>query len=145
MPRSRDRHGRGIRGPLALPSPYAQGPMPLQRPDRQSFFTECVESALSEISRINPAALKGTTVGVEEVPMLRTNWSGNRVPLSAALEARSGFPAKIVVYERPLEHRAASRSQLRRLVHRTIVEQLSSLTGIAISELVNPDSDDWDF
>ncbi|WP_331715771.1 metallopeptidase family protein [Tessaracoccus coleopterorum] len=40
-----------------------------------------------------------------------------------------------MIFERPLEHRAGSRSQLRDLVHQTIVEQLSALTGRSIEEL----------
>ena len=50
----------------------------------------------------------------------------------------------ILIFERPLEHRASSRSQLRRLVHRTIVEQLSTLTGRSIDELMGGDWDDED-
>ena len=44
----------------------------------------------------------------------------------------------MVVYRRPLEHRAASRRGLRILVYRTIVEQLSALTGRSVDE-IDPD------
>lgn len=99
---------------------------------------------MAAIAACNPVALDGIVVGVEEVPHFTTNWSGDRVPLSAALEPGPGRKAQIVIYERPLEHRASSRGQLRRLVHRTIVEQLSTLTGLAIEELVDFESGDWD-
>lgn len=89
-----------------------------------------------------PDALDDIVVGVEEVPYLTSRWSGDRVPLSAALEAGKGQPARIVLYERPLEHRASTPSQLRELVHRTLVEQLSTLTGRSLEELTG--RDDWD-
>lgn len=145
MPRSRDRHGRGIRGPLALPHAWSKHPVPLRRPTRAEFFNDCVSAAMEDIADFNPAALEGVVVGVEEVPHFNINWSGDRVPMSAALEPSRGRRAQIVVYERPLEHRAATREELRRLVHRTIVEQLSALTGLDIGQLTDVDlDDDWD-
>lgn len=145
MPRSRDRHGRGIRGPLARPNSWTRSPVPLSRPTRTDFFNDCVTSAIAEIAITHPTALDNILVGVEEVPHFSTNWSGDRVPMSAALEPSRGRKAQIVIYERPLEHRADSRAQLRTLVHRTIVEQLSALTGIPIEDLTDIDFDDeWD-
>lgn len=145
MPRSRDRHGRGIRGPLALPHQWSSRPVPLTRPNRVDYFNDCVTSAMADIAAVNPQALDGIVVGVEDVPHFNTNWSGDRVPMSAALEPSRGRKAQIVIYERPLEHRADSRAQLRRLVHRTIVEQLSALTGLEIEALTGFSSDDdWD-
>ena len=142
MPRRRDRHGRGIRGPLATPNPWTGTAVAVSRPSRVGFFNDCVTSAMAAIAAVAPDALSGIVVGVEEVPHLNVAWSGDRVPLSAALESSRGRSAQIVIFERPLEHRASSRGQLRRLVHRTIVEQLSTLTGRSIDELVGGAS--WD-
>ena len=135
MPRRRDRHGRGIRGPLASPNPLTKHPVPLTRPSRIAFFNDCVTTAMADIAAVSPDALRDVIVGVEEVPHLNVAWSGERVPLSAALEAGRGRKAQIVIFERPLEHRAGSRAELRELVHQTIVEQLSALTGRSIEEL----------
>ena len=41
----------------------------------------------------------------------------------------------MVVYRRPLERRAATRKGLRILVFRTLVEQISGITGIGLDEL----------
>ncbi len=142
MPRRRDRHGRGIRGPLASPNPLTGRPVPLARPSRVAFFNVCVTSAMADIAAVAPDALQDVIVGVEDVPHLNVAWSGDRVPLSAALEPCRGRKAQIVIFERPLEHRAVSRSQLRALVHQTIVEQLSALTGRSIDELGG--LEDWD-
>ena len=142
MPRSRDRHGRGIRGPLAAPNPLSGRPVPLQRPSRVDFFNSCVTEAMALIGVAAPDALTGVVVGVEEVPNLNVAWSGERVPLSAALEPTRGRRAQIVIFERPLELRATSRGELRQLVHQTIVEQLSALTGRSITELGGEEG--WD-
>lgn len=144
MPRSRDRHGRGIRGPLARPHQWGRAPVPLYRPSRVEFFHDCVTQALETIEAFNPAVLKDVVVGVETVPHLATQWSGDRVPMSAGLEPAKGRSAQVVIYQRPLEHRATSRSHLRRIVHQTIVEQLSALTGRSIVEIIGEELDEWD-
>ena len=99
---------------------------------------------MAAIAAVNPAALDGILVGVEDVPQWSPTLSGNRVPMSAALEGTGSSKAQVVLYERPLEHRASSRAQLRRLVYRTIVEQLSALTGTSRQELTGFDEADWD-
>ena len=140
MPRSRDRHDRGMHGPVALPDSNNRKTVPLRPLNRVEYFNQCVKQALATIAEVDPHALDGMVVGVEDVPLLKTAWSGDRVPMSAALEPSKDRPAQIVIYQRPLEHRASSRSALRSLVHRTIVEQLSALTGRPVSELLGYES-----
>lgn len=136
--RRRDRHSRGLRGPLALP--HGHGPTARLRRlrDREAFFTTCVSESVARIHRQCPEALVGVEFGVEDVPHLPVAWSGNQVPLAAAVEAVAGRPARVVVYRRPLEHRAASQPGLQILVHRTIVEQLAALTGLT-QETIDPE------
>ena len=144
MPRSRDRHDRGMHGPVALPDSNNRKTVPLRPLSRVEYFNQCVKQALATIAEVDPHALDGMVVGVEDVPLLKTAWSGDRVPMSAALEPSKGRPAQIVIYERPLEHRASNRAALRSLVHRTIVEQLSALTGRPVSDLLGHEPTDWD-
>ena len=144
MPRSRDRHDRGMHGTIALPDSNNRKAVPLHAPNRVEYFNQCVKEALAAIAEIDPRALDGTVVGVEDVPLLKTAWSGDRVPMSAALEPSKGRPAQIVIYERPLEHRTSNRSALRALVHRTIVEQLSALTERPVRELLGYEPTDWE-
>jgi len=144
MPRSRDRHDRGMHGPVALPDSNNRKTVPLRPLSRVEYFNQCVKQALTTIAEVDPHALDGMVVGVEDVPLLKTAWSGDRVPMSAALEPSKNRPAQIVIYQRPLEHRASSRSALRSLVHRTIVEQLSALTGRPVSELLGYEPTDWE-
>jgi Zincin-like metallopeptidase len=135
----RDRHGRGLRGPLALPNALtmrrAQPPHPASKAD---FFSEAVHDAVDRVGLQCPDVLVGITFGIEDVPHFDMAWSTDQVPLAAALEATANQPGQVVVYRRPLEHRAVSRRGLRILVYRTIVEQLAALTGRSVEE-IDPD------
>jgi len=135
----RDRHGRGLRGPLSLPNSLTthrvHPPHPASKAD---FFTEAVHDAVDRVGLQCPDALVGITFGIEDVPHFDMAWSGDQVPLAAALEGTANQPSQVVVYRRPLEHRAVSRRSLRILVYRTIVEQLAALTGRSVEE-IDPD------
>ena len=134
--RRRDRHQRGMRGPLApLTSPAGQRLAKLRPLTAAGFFVDCVSAALARIAEDCPDALAGVDVGVEDVPTGPQDAVTNRVPLASAQAATSDRLARIVIYRRPLEHRATSRRRLRTLVYRTIVEQLSALTGIPTSTI----------
>lgn len=137
--RRRDRHQRGLRGPLALPNPYGTRARPARPASRADFFDDSVHAAVDRIATTCPDALVGVTFGIEDVPQLPPSWAGDRVPLAAAVAADTERMAQVVVYRRPLEHRAASRRGLRILVHRTIVEQLSALTGRPVSDFDTED------
>ena len=134
--RRRDRHSRGLRGPLALPNPLTGSPARPVRPvTKTAFFTDAVHQAVERIARQCPDVLVGVTFGIEDVPYLQTAWSGDQVPLAAALAGSSEELSQVVVYRRPLEHRAATRRGLTILVYRTIVEQLAALTGRTVEEI----------
>lgn len=137
--RRRDRHGRGIRGPLAVRNPLTGTVVtPPQPPSRQEFFDHAVRDAIDRVTAQCPSAVSGIWVGIEEVPYLETAWSGDRVPLAAAVSPAPETSGRVVLYRRPLEHRAASRVGLAILIFRTLVEQLSALTGLGTDE-IDPD------
>lgn len=146
MSRRRDRHSRGLRGPLALPNDYGSAARVSRQRNREAVFTDAVTASVVRIGRQCPEALRSVDIGVEEVPHLPTAWSGNQVPLAAAVEATEDRFAQVVVYRRPLEHRATSPRGLRILVHRTIVEQLAALTGLG-PDTIDPEGygidEDW--
>ncbi len=150
--RSRDRHGRGLRGPLALPNDYTKRPLRVPTAPRGTrLFLACVEDAIATIASHAPDVIQHVDIGVDEVPDLNALNAGgsypDAVPLASASDAepaREGTPghnARIVLFRRPLEHRAGSREQLRELVHETLVEQLVALTGRSIDE-IDPDTPD---
>ncbi len=117
-----------------------------QRPRPADFFAQCVRAAVTRTAAACPRALVGIDIGFDEVPAELSPWHGGQVPLAAAMPAEATQNAQVVLFRRPLEHRANSRAELRRLVHRTLVEQLSALTGIEIDELdpTGESSDDGD-
>lgn len=127
MVKRRDRHGRGLRGPVM---PGARTPGYVSRPEA---FVDAVQDAVSRVQRSCPEALGGIDIGIEDVP--RGPSSNGGVPLAVAIEAVGSYPARIVIFRRPLEHRSATRRGLRILVHRTLVEQLSAVTGHSVHDI----------
>ena len=133
---SRDRHDRGLRGPLATRNRLTGSVVPLRRaPSGREFFESCVADAVDRINRHAPQVLVNVEVGVEEVPFLQSGWISERIPLAAAVEADGKPGGRVVLYRRPLEHRAATRHGLQILVHRTLVEQLSALTTFTVEQI----------
>lgn len=131
---------------MAAPNPITGAPLPLrQRPRGADFFAECLRTSITRTAAACPRAGVGIDIGFEEVPGNLNSWHSERVPLAAAVPAQAGRNGQVVLFRRPLEHRANSRADLRRLVHRALLEQLSALTGIGLDEL-DPagETDDWD-
>ena len=138
-PRRRDRHLRGLRGPMALPNRWTGRPVRVpRRPDDREFFAQALADAIASVARSYPQVLQGVTVSMADVPDLPAAWRHHSVPLAAAVESADGQAAEVVVYWRPLQLRAASRDGLRILVRRTLVEQLSLVSGLAV-EQIDPD------
>jgi predicted Zn-dependent protease with MMP-like domain len=122
--------------------------MPLRYVTRGvATFTACVRASVARIEVSCPRALVGLDIGFEDVPSQLAGWV-DRVPLASAVGARplagSVQKGRIVLYRRPIEHRASNRRELAALVHRTVLEQLSAITGISLNEL-DPTADrDWE-
>ena len=55
-------------------------------------------------------------------------------------EPRSGLPARVVIYRRPVASRAADEADLVDLVHRVVVEQVALMLGRRPEE-IDPDSE----
>ncbi|MGW1125073.1 metallopeptidase family protein [Streptomyces sp. NPDC002526] len=124
-PRRRDRHGRGMRGPVAPP----QVPLSTSRADS---FRDLVQDSVERLERRWPQLAEVDFV-VLEVP----ETAEETVPLGAAVSAEKGRPARITVYRRPVELRTKSRDERALLVHEIVVEQVAELLGLA-PESVDP-------
>lgn len=135
--RRRDRHGRGLRGPL-IPAP-----LPGHRTRSQLFDALVVESA-DRLRTLWPDALDLVLYLVEEVPgdleaLLAT---GDPAPLGTYVQAiphgampdsvmpDSGGAAQITIYRHPVEALCDTPGQLRELVHEVLVEQAAGLLGL---------------
>ncbi|RZQ63597.1 metallopeptidase family protein [Amycolatopsis suaedae] len=133
----RDRHGRGLRGPLypaSLPAATS----------RAEKFDQLVLDALEPIEARWRHELTKLDVAVDDVPEIHpphrpANTEGvlhdGQVPLSRLVPAgvdRAGLPtrARIVLYRRPLEARAKDPAELADLVHDVLVEQVAGYLGV---------------
>ncbi|MFG2227987.1 metallopeptidase family protein [Streptomyces sp. NPDC048644] len=134
-PRRRDRHGRGIRGPIAPP----QVPLSVSRADA---FVDLVYDSRDRLERRWPQ-LSDVDFLIVEVPGFGPDAGAGddaddgTVPLGRVLPAQGPHRDRIVVYRRPVEIRTKSRDERALLVHEVVVEQVAELLGLA-PESVDP-------
>ena len=57
------------------------------------------------------------------------------MPLSSLVRGSGATPTRIVVFRRPLEHRAETRTDLEAMVHAVVVEQVAELLGLRPDEV----------
>ncbi|MEV0850635.1 metallopeptidase family protein [Streptomyces sp. NPDC049954] len=131
-PRRRDRHGRGMRGPVAPP----QVPLSMSRSD---LFSDLVQDSVERLERRWPQ-LSDVEFMVLDVPGEEgrgESWQDETVPLGTTVTGREGRPSVVVVYRRPVEIRSKTRDERALLVHEVVVEQVADLLGLA-PESVDP-------
>lgn len=133
--RSRDRHGRGLRGsltPAGLPGHRT----------RAEQFDDLVLDAVERLERRWADQLAAVEFAVEDVPPSDpAPWEHGEVPLGRLFPAGSGLATRIVVYRRPVETRAGERALLGPMVHEVVVEQVAHLLGLEPA-VVDPSLDD---
>ena len=151
--RRRDRHGRGLRGPLAPAG------SPLQR-SRAERFDDLVLQAVAQLEPRWESELAGVEFAVEEVPTAPAAeppapdlLSGDADPVPLARldpasadpgdPARPPSPARIVLYRRPLLARADGDDELGELVLDVIIEVFARLLGLD-PQVIDPDYPDED-
>jgi predicted Zn-dependent protease with MMP-like domain len=136
--RRRDRHGRGLRGPLAPVS------LPLSR-SRSEHFDDLVLQAVAQLEPRWENELAGVEFAVEEVPSAEQTETGyeladdaDPVPLArldlgspeASDADHPARPARIVLYRRPLLARADGDDELSELVLDVVIEEFARLLGL---------------
>ena len=141
MTRRRERHGRGLRGPLlaAQTEVSARAVRVPGARTRSERFDDLVRDAIADLEERWHEQLEGVEFAVEDVPPPDSGWeegvvadetAGGPVPLGRLLPASPGTPPRVVVYRRPLEARATSRPDLGELVHEVVVDQVAQLLGL---------------
>ena len=119
----RDRHERGMRGPLA-PSG-----LPTQ-PSRADIFDDMVLSAVERLEQWLPEEIDSIEFQVADVPPpedLLTAWETRCVPLAGS---RAGEVPHIVFYRRPIELRTETDEEIVVLVHQVLAEQVAEVLGV---------------
>lgn len=96
---------------------------------RAERFDELVVATVTRIERAWSRQIAGTEFAVEDVPPSDpAPWEHRRgVPMGRYFPADSGLAARIVVYRRPIEERAAGRDDLAELVRTVVVEQVAHM------------------
>jgi predicted Zn-dependent protease with MMP-like domain len=159
--RRRDRHGRGLRGVL-VPATVQVGGRSVRVPlaqTRGERFDDLVLDAVEHLEQRWGKQLEGVEFAVEDVPavpadgtdpgydadVVADETAGGAVPLGRLLPSvvdpsGEATPARVVVYRRPLEARAADRMDLADLVHDVVVDQVARLLGMDPDEIDPPTS-----
>ncbi|MBO2456800.1 hypothetical protein ACTIVE_6787 [Actinomadura verrucosospora] len=133
--RRRDRHGRGLRGPLTPP----QAPVSRTRAEK---FDDLVEDEVRRLGARWGRELSGVVFGVEEVPDVEPGYDGP-VPLGRTVSGDGGPAVRIMVFRRPVEARASGEQELGRLIRDLLVEEVADLLGLS-PESVDPSYDSPD-
>jgi hypothetical protein len=146
--RRRDRHGRGLRGPLAPAG------SPLYR-SRSELFDDLVLAAVAQLEPRWEAELSSVEFAVEEVPPGDLPPGGtppdspDPVPLARLDPAwaetgdpiRPARPARIVLYRRPLLARADGEDELSDLVLDVVIEEFAKFLSVD-PQAIDPGYDD---
>ncbi len=138
---TRDRRGRGMRGPAVLTAQPGR-PVP---PTSRERFDRVVLDAVESVEERWAERLGLVEYAVEDVPHVPDDWDSPTVPLSSLVRATGDQPTRLVLFRRPIEHRASRRSDLEALVLTVVVEQVAELLGIDPSDVdprYSPDEPD---
>jgi predicted Zn-dependent protease with MMP-like domain len=123
----RDRHGRGVRGPLApTGSPLARS--------RSERFDQLFVDVVERLNRRWRDRLATVEFAVEDVPSM-DDWTRDWVPLARTFAAVGALPTRVVVYRRPVETRATAGRQQQQLVGDVVAEQVAELLGVEPDEV----------
>lgn len=127
----RDRRGRGMRGPAVLPLTWpALGHRPPRPRARREVFDRILLDVVTELDERWASHLGLVEYAVEDIPQLPDDWDTARVPLSSLVRGSGSTPTRLVVFRRPLEHRAQDRAELEAIILTVVVEQVAELLGI---------------
>ncbi|MFT4263068.1 MAG: metallopeptidase family protein [Nocardioides sp.] len=126
MSRTRDRRGRGARGPSVMPRVPG---VPELRTDRERF-DDLALGIVSEIDERWASRLGLVEYAVEDAPLVPDDWSVDQVPLSSLVRGTGGRPTRLVLFRRPIEHRSETRADLEALLLTVVVEQVAELLNV---------------
>lgn len=115
-----------MRGPGVVP--LRPGTTALR--SRRERFDQVVLEVVTPLDARWQGRLGLVEYAVEDAPLLPDDWGDTTVPLSSLVRGKGQQPTRLVLFRRPIEHRAESRTDLVALVHTVVVEQLAELMGV---------------
>ena len=105
---------------------------------RRERFDRIAVTVMADVEERWHDELARVELAVEDAPVLPATWVSPRVPLASFVDATAGAPPRLVLFRRPLEHRAETLADLEALVLTVVVEQLAEVLGVP-PEDVHPD------
>ena len=123
--RRRNRHGRGQRGDVMLPT------LPGYR-SRAERFDDLVLDSAERLQDMWGQQLNGVAFAVEEIPpnLEQLLAEGGAAPLGACSRGSGSEGPLITVYRRVVEHTAGGRDELQDLIHDVVVEYTAEYLGV---------------
>jgi predicted Zn-dependent protease with MMP-like domain len=122
-----------MRGPAIVP----RVPGTPETPTQRERFDELALGIVTEVDARWSDRLGLVEYAVEDAPQVPDDWTSGTVPLSSLVRGSGTTPTRLVLFRRPIEHRAETRTDLEALVLTIVVEQVAELLGID-AELVDP-------
>lgn len=132
--RGRDRHDRGMRGPAFGVGPFAPRGVPANQTSAERFDDIALRVLRAVVLRWADR-LGDVELAVEEVPVIPAGWSEATVPLASYVDRTATSRPRLVLFRRPLEHRAETLLDLESLLLTVIVEQVAEVLGIPAEEV----------
>ena len=124
-----------MRGPAFGDSPLAAGGVPARRSPAERFDQVAFRIMQAVVSRWTEQ-LGDVELAVEEVPVLPQHWGTSTVPLSSYVEPAGSRRPRLVLFRRPIEHRAENLAELEALLVTVIVEQLAEVLGLPVEDVL---------
>ena len=125
-----------MRGPAYGPG-APRGRVPAHLSGRE-LFDQVALDVMNDVESRWPDELAAVELAVEDIPLLPRTWVAPRVPLASLVPATAVAPPRLVLFRRPIEHRAETRIDLEALLLTVVVEQLADFLGVPPEE-VHPD------
>lgn len=126
-----------MRGPGVLPAEPGRPTLPTAR----ERFDALVLAVVTPLDERWQGHLGLVEYAVEDAPMLPGDWGDTTVPLSSLVRGKGQEPTRLVLFRRPIEHRAETRGDLEALVHTVLVEQLAELLNLTPDQVDEGDGD----
>jgi hypothetical protein len=124
-----------MRGPAFADTPLAPGGVPARRTPAEHFDQVALRIMRAVVGRWTDR-LGDVELAVEEVPLIPAHWTSSTVPLSSYAEPTSVGRPRLVLFRRPIEHRADGLAELEALLLTVIVEQVAEVLGLPAEDVL---------
>ena len=129
--RMRDRRGRGLRGPKALPGPLSPASVPSHQTPRQDFDA-LVEAIVDALARHFDSEPDQVDIVVEEAPLLPLDWSN---PVPSSVTVRGPEAARVVLYRLPLTRQCRTRAEVENATWQAVLDRLAEVWQVSPEDL----------